>query len=43
MARWMVTPKTDGNTMTGKVDYQGIGDKTYWEIKQDISEIQEGD
>lgn len=39
MAKWMVTPGTKGNTMSGKVDYGRIGDKTHWEIKQDISEI----
>ena len=39
MARWKVTPGTDGNTMTGGIDYGAIGDQSTWEIKQDISEI----
>lgn len=39
MARWIVTPGTEGNSMSGKVDYGKVGDKTHWEIKQDISEI----
>ena len=36
MARWHVTPKTGGNTMTGKIDYD---DKdSYWSISQDTDQ-----
>lgn len=37
MARWTVTPGSKGNTMSGKIDYGGIGEQTHWEIAQDIT------
>ena len=37
MAKWNITPRTEGNTMSGEISYDKHGNR--FEVQQDISEV----